>query len=185
MSINIFVFIILLLKDHIPHSWQLYRLGLLQGRNYYYLLQIPKTQQICLNQIVSISFHNIWLLLPHNSAHLLIYIDGYSFLSFLFRLPWSIFWAKVFNSVCVLVKYCQSYYKDMLYVNWYFLCLSQAGSLACSCVLASMNSACLDITFNPPLINLNFWSCFRSTMSWECLSLVSLNGKKWYYTYIC
>ena len=124
------------------------------------------------------------MLLPHNSAHLLIYIDGYSFLCFLFRLPWSIFWAKVFNSVCVFSEILPILLQRE-YVNWYFLCLNQAGSLVCSCVLASMNSACLDITFNPPLINLNFWSCFRSTMSWECLSLVSLNGKKWYYTYIC
>ena len=40
-------------------------------------------------------------------------------------------------------------------INQYFLYLNQAGSLACSCVLASINSVSLGVTLSP-CINLSF-----------------------------
>ena len=112
---------------------------------------------------------------------MLIYIEGHCFFLF-FLFPWAIFWAKIFKPLDIFGEV-SSILLQREAANRYFLCLNQAGLLACSRVLASINSISLDVTFSP-CVYLNFRSSFRSTMYWESLSLVSLNENKGYCTYI-
>ena len=112
---------------------------------------------------------------------MLIYIEGHYFF-LLFSFPCTVFWAKVFKPLAVFGEVSPILLQREA-VNQYLLCLNQTWWLACSRVLASINSISLDVTFSW-CINLNFWSSFRSTMYWESLSLVSLNGNKGYCTYI-
>ena len=101
---------------------------------------------------------------------------------FIFSFPWTTLWAKVLDPLGVLGKVSPiSLQRDA--VNRYLLCLNKTRSLACSHVLASINSISLDASFSP-CINLNFGSSFRSKIYWESLSLVSLNENKGYCKYI-
>ena len=101
---------------------------------------------------------------------------------FIFSFPWTTLWAKVLDPLGVLGEVSPiSLQRDA--VNRYLLCLNKTRSLACSHVLASINSISLDASLSP-CINLNFGSSFRSKLYWESLSLVSLNENKGYCKYI-
>ena len=136
----------------------------------------PKVQQLLFNQKVSISFHNVWLLFDHNSAHMLIYIEGHYFLCCFFPFPWTIFWGKVFNPFGAFGEALANLLQRET-ASWYFLCLNQGGSLNCSHVLALINSVSPNFTISPCIIKVSGHLGDQQNMEKVCLGLFKWKSK--------